>query len=169
MTRQSTALLTAGPRFAGSWGDRVWRLAVCAELVEGSNPAYWRITPTEPALHLVSPNLVEVEVPYSEAVVDSVIMLLATQLGDENIEGLLLDSHLVSIEEEGRKVARYWAPLADDVRSNLAGILSRTIRVGLTLLDDMSLVDEQVIEQLRELGLDVDVFSLSSSSLATAS
>lgn len=165
----STALLTAGPRYTGAFADRAWRIAVCAQLVEGSDPAYWMVSPTEPALHLVSPELVEVDVPYSEAVVDSVIMLLATHLGDENIEGLLLDSHLVSVEESVRKIARYWAPLADDVRSNLAGILSRTIRVGFTLLDDMSLVDELVIEQLRQLGFDVDVFSLSSSSLATAS
>jgi hypothetical protein len=169
MTRVSTSLLSAGPRFAGSWGDRAWRLALTAQLVEGSDPAYWIVSPTEPALYRVSPDLVEVDVPHSEAVVDSVILMLAVRLGDENVEGLLLDSHLISLVDGVRTIAPYWAPLADDVRSNLAAILSRTIRVGFTQLDEMSLADTSVIVSLRELGLDVDEFTLASSAIGSTS
>lgn len=169
MTRQTTALLTAGPRYTGSFGDRAWRLAICSQLVEGSDPAYWISSPTAPPLHLVEPDIVEVDVPYSEAVVDSILMVLCAHLGDEQIEGLLLDSHLVSIEDGIRRVAPYWAPLADDVRLNLARPLSSYVRVGFTLLDEFSLVNDEVVGRLRALGFDVDVFSLSSSAISAAS
>lgn len=168
MTRVSTALLAAGPRYVGSWGDRAWRVSCYSQLVEGSDPAYWIVTPTQPALHNVSPETVAVDVPYSEAVVDSVIMLLATQLGTENVEGLLLDSHLISLVDGVRTIAPYWAPLADDVRSNLASILSSAVRVGITRLDE-SLVDEKVISELRRLGFDVDEFALASSPIGATS
>lgn len=167
MTRHSTALLTAGPRYTGSFADRAWRLAICSQLVEGSDPAYWLSTPTSPPLHLVEPDIVEVDVPYSEAVVDSVLIVLCANLGDEQIEALLLESHLVSVEDGVRRVAPYWAPLADDVKLNLARHLSSYVRVGFTLLDEFSLVNGEVVEQLRAFGFDVDVFSLSSSAAPT--
>ena len=169
MSRQTTALLVAGPRYTGSFGDRAWRLAICAQLVEGSDPAYWLSSPTAPALHPVEPEIVEVDVPYSEAVVDSVIMLLCAHLGDEQIEGLLLDSHLVSLEGGVRRVAPYWAPLADDVRLNLSRHLSSFIRIGFTLMDEFSLVNDAAVDELRLLGFDVDVFSLSSSAVPASS
>ena len=169
MTRQTTALITAGPRTISPWADRAWRVSVTAQLVEGSDPVYWIVTPTQPALHSVSPDVVEVDGPFTESVVESVLMLLATHLGDEHVEGLLLDSHLVSLDGDVRQIAQFWSPLADDVVVNLSQRLSQTVRIGFTLMDEMTLITENTVRSLRKMGFDVDVFSLTSSAINTAS
>jgi hypothetical protein len=168
MTRQTTALITAGPRTISAWGDRAWRVSVTAQLVEGSDPAYWIVTPTQPALHAVSPEVIEVDMPYSESVVESVIMLLATHLGNEQVERLLLESHLVSLDGGVRRIAPYWSPLADDVIVNLSRRLSQSVRIGITIMDELSLVTDETVSVLRDNGFDVDVFSLSSSAIIAA-
>lgn len=166
MTRQTTALLMAGPRYTGSFADRAYRLALCAQLIEGSDPAYWLTSPTPPALHVVEPDIVEVDVPFSESLVDSAIFLLAAHLGDASTERLLLESHLISVEDDVRRIAPYWAPLADDVCESLAKHLGSYLRLGITLLEDVSLFDQAAIDQLR-IHFDLDVFTLSSSAIPT--
>lgn len=156
MSRQSTALLTVGPRSIAPWGDRAWRVSGTAQLVEGSTP-YWIVTPTLPASHSATPAEVEVVVPHPEAVVASVLMFLAAHFGDEDVEAYLVETHNVTLRDGVREIAPYYE-LADETVRFLADHLSRTLRLAVTLLDDFSLVDDEVIAELRALGFDVDVF-----------
>lgn len=156
MSRQSTALLTVGPRSIAPWGDRAWRVSGTAQLVEGSTP-YWIVTPTLPAIHSATPAEVEVVVPHPEAVVASVLMFLAAHFGDEDVEAYLVETHNVTLRDDVREIAPYYE-LADETMRFLADHLSRTLRLAVTLLDDFSLVDDEVVAELRALGFDVDVF-----------
>jgi hypothetical protein len=125
-------------------------------LVEGSTP-YWIVTPTLPASHSATPAEVEVVVPHSEAVVASVLMFLAAHFGDEDVEAYLVETHNVTLRDGVREIAPYYE-LADETVRFLADHLSRTLRLAVTLLDDFSLVDDDVVAELRALGFDVDVF-----------
>jgi hypothetical protein len=160
MSRQSTALLTVGPRSISPWGDRAWRVSGSAQLVQGSG-AYWLVTPTSPAEHIVSPDVVQVEVPYADAVVDSLLLLLGTWFGGDAVEAYLGEVECVHLVDGVRQIAPYWE-LADETVRFLAAHLSSSVRLGVTILDEFSLVDEAVIAALRGLGFDVDVFVLGS-------
>lgn len=159
MSRQSTALLTVGPRFTFPWGDdaKAWRVSGSAQLVEGSTP-YWIVTPTQPASHNVSPNAVEVVIPHPELVVDSILMLLAAHFGDNNVEAHLEETHNITMRDGVRVIAPYFE-LSEATAFFLGERLSQSMRLGMTLLDDMSLVDESVISSLRKLGFPVQVFA----------
>jgi len=157
MTRFSTALLTIGPKSIAPWGDRAWRVAATAQLVEGSSP-YWIITPTQPAQHPVAPSEIGVPSPHSDSLVDSVLFLLATHFGEHDVEENLLESHNIELGDDGlREVAEFYE-LSDYNRGFLAKRLSERIRLGLTQLDDLSLIGDEVVEQLRRLGFDLEVF-----------
>lgn len=161
MTRSTTALLIAGPRSVGPWDDRVWRIALHASLVEGGSAAYWLVTPTLPELHQVVPSEVVLEYPDVMGVVDAVLMMVASHLGGAQVEGLLCDTHNIATDGDVRRIARYWELFAD-TRSGLVDLLSPYVRLGITVLDDLSLIDSEVVSVLRHLGFDVDVFALSS-------
>lgn len=158
MSRQSTALLTVGPRSIAPWGDRAWRVSGTAQLVEGSVP-YWIVTPTEPANHPAKPSEVGVEVPFTEAVVESILLLLALHFGDDNVADLLVEHENLSIDAEGIRTLAPYPELADAVAQRVASSLSSSLRLGLTLLDDLCLIDDDVVASLRDLGFDVDVFA----------
>jgi hypothetical protein len=129
-------------------------------LVEGSVP-YWLVTPTLPAEHNVEPDAVKAEVPEPAAVVDSVLMLLACWFGDAEVEAYLVETHNIELVEGVRQIASYWE-LADETVRYLAERLSSAVRLGVTVLDEFSLVDDAVIASLRGMGFDVDVFVLGS-------
>ena len=156
MSRQSTALLTIGPRSIAPWGDRVWRVSGTAQLVEGSTP-YWIVTPTAPASHPASPAEVEVVVPHPEAVVDSVLMFLGAHFGDEHVEAYLVETHNLTVRDGVREIAPCYE-LAEATVQFLADHLSKTIRLGVTRLDDVSLLDGRALASLRELGFDLEVY-----------
>ena len=164
MSKVSTVLLSAGPRSIGPWGDRDWRVALSAQLVEGGSVAYWLAAPTEPALHPAAPNALAIETPEHYVVVDSILMLLATHLGDENVEGYLLDTHNVTLVDGMRVVAPFWDITAAESLKFLVSRLTESVRLAFTILDEVRLVDDDVIQTLRVLGFDVEVYSLSSSS-----
>ena len=166
MSRCSTALLTVGPRSLGPWGDRNWRVSGTCQLVEGSTP-YWIVTPTQPAEHQVTPSEFEVVVPYPSAVVESVLLLLGANFGDDAVEGYLIDTHNITVSAGRREVARY-PELSDEGVRLLSEHLAPSLRLAFTLLDDLCLIDDEVISMLRELGFDVDVFLLDRSSGAAA-
>lgn len=97
-------------------------------------------------------------VPHPEAVVASVLMFLAAHFGDDDVEAYLVETHNVSVRDGVREIAPYYE-LADDTVRFLADHLSRTIRLGVTVLDEFSLVDSEVVAELRGLGFDVDEFA----------
>lgn len=159
MTRQSTALLTVGPRFVGSWADENrWIVSGSAQLVEGNIP-YWLVTPTEPAQYKVTPSEVAIEVPHAEVVVQSILMVVACWFANDDVLTLLEETHNVELIAKERRIAQYF-DLSDDTIEVLSRKLSDVVRLGFTLLDDICLVDQDVISRLRELGFAVDVFTL---------
>lgn len=162
MPRQSTSLLTIGPRSLPPWGDRAWRVSATAQLVSGSG-AYWIVTPTLPSKYTVSPAEVSIPVPFAEAVVDSVLFLLAAHFGDDEVENYLVETHNVSLQCGTRELAPFYE-LADTTREYLASNMSAVVRLGFTRLDDLSLVNDEVIVALLRYGFDVEVYDLISSS-----
>lgn len=158
MSKQTTALLTVGPKSIAPWGDRAWRIALTAQLVSANSGDYWIVTPTEPANHAVVPAEVMVEIPQRECLVASIVMLLAAHLGDEDVETSLTETHNIEVVDGIRRIAPYWD--VSDLRTfeYLTGRLSELVRLGVTVLDDMSLVNSEAIADLRLLGFDVDVF-----------
>lgn len=157
MTRVSTALLAIGPKSIAPWGDRAWRVSAAAQLVEGSSP-FWIVTSTKPAQHPVFPEEIEVSSPNVESVVDSILFLLAAHFGDQGIENNLVETHNILVGEGGvRELARFYE-LSDHTRGFLAKEMSQQVRLGLTQLDDLSLMNDAVIERLGILGFDVEVF-----------
>jgi hypothetical protein len=163
MTRLSTALLTIGPKSIAPWGDRAWKVTATAQLVEGSTP-YWIVTPTKPARHLVLPEEIEVSSPHVDSVVDSILFLLASHFGEESVENNLAETHNIRVGEGGvRELARFFE-LSDHSRGFLAKQMSQQVRLGLTQLDDLSLMNDAVIERLSLFGFDVEVFGPKASS-----
>jgi hypothetical protein len=160
MSRQSTSLLTIGPRSLSPWGDRVWRVAATAQLVEGSS-AYWIVTSTVPAQHSVAPDEVEVPAPHADAVVDSVLFLLACHFGDEFTETYLVEAHNLVLKGVTRELAPFYE-LADTTREFIANKMSGLVRLAFTRLDDLSLVNDEVVAALLRYGFDVEVYDLTS-------
>ena len=166
MTRLSTALLTVAPLSTGPWGDRLWRVALTAELVEGGSAAYWLIHRSEPAEHLVATAEVLITAPHTTGVVEALVLSVAAHLGDGQTEGILLDSHNIEVLDGIRHVAPYWE-LTDSTRQVLVERLSSSVRLGLIVLDELTLATAEVVARLRSIGFDVDVFTLSDAHLAT--
>lgn len=162
MSRQTTALLFIGPRTLSPWADRAWRVSATAQVVENSG-AYWIVTPTLPSQHRVSPAEVSVHAPFAEAVVDSVLFLLAAHFGDDEVENYLVETHNVSLQGGTRELAPFYE-LADTTREYLARKMSEVVRLGFTRLDDLSLVNDNVIAALLRYGFDVEIFDLTSTS-----
>lgn len=160
MSRQSTTLMAIGPRTVSPWGDRAWRVAATAQLVEGSN-AYWIVTPTVPAQNVVKPADVCVTAPYAEAVLDSVLFLLGGHFGDVDVEAYLEETHNLHVNDGTRELAPFYE-LAETTRDFLAVKMARLVRLGFTRLDDLSLVSDDVIAALLRYGFDVEVYDLTS-------
>lgn len=158
MTRVSTALLIISPRSVGSFADRAWRLAGSAQLVEGSSP-YWIATPTQPSQHQVIPSEIEVAAPQDDCVIESILFLLASHFGGDAVENHLLETHNISLGQNGaRELARFYE-LVDETKDFLARNLCETLRIGFLKLDESSLVNDGVIRALRDFGFDVEVFA----------
>lgn len=158
MSRQTTALLFIGPRSISPWGDRVWRVAATAQLVEGSS-AYWIVTPTLPVQHSVTPAEVSVSAPFAESLVESVLFLLAAYFGDDEVKNYLVETHNVSLKGGARELAPFYE-LADTTRDYLVRKMATVVRLGFTRLDDLSLVNDEVITALLRYGFDVEVYDL---------
>lgn len=162
MSRVSTALLAIGPKSIAPWGDRAWRVSATAQLVEGTTP-YWIVTATQPAQHPVVPAAIEVSSPHSESVVESILFLLASHFGEEPVEENLLETHNIQVSNRRhRELARFYE-LSDHTKDFVAKRMSQQVRLGFTQLDDLSLVNDEVIQTLRAFGFDVEVFSPQSS------
>lgn len=157
MTRSSTALLTVSPKHVGSWNDtHLWRLSGSAQLVEGSTP-YWLVTPTLPAQHPVEQDSVTIEQPDKEFVLDSALMVLGAWFGGDRVADYLVETHNLEVRSEVRTIAPYW-DFSESTREFIAAEMNQYVRLGVTVLDDLSLVSSEVISGLRSLGFDVTVF-----------
>lgn len=160
MTRSTTATISVSPKYSGTWADQgLWRIAGQAQLVEGNIP-YWIVTPTQPAQYAVEDTTVAVETPDSEVVLESILMWLAVWFGSDVEETWLLESHNITLNEGKRCLAPFW-DLADSTKSKLAQGLAQKVKLAVTTFDELSLVNETVIDDLRRLGFEVAVFAAS--------
>ena len=159
MTRVTTALITAGPRTIGPWGDRAWRVALSIQLVEGGSAAYFLATPTAEPINKVSPAEVEIAAPFDECTLDALILTLAAHLGGSRIEALLEETHNISVQDDLRRIAPFW-DLSHETMQCIASELAENVRLGIMLLDEISLVQPSLLLSLRDLGFDVDLYSL---------
>lgn len=158
MTLVSTALLYVGPKSVGPWGDNAWRISGTAQLVEGSSP-YWIVTSTQPVQHRVTPDEIEVAAPQDACVVESILFLLASHFGGDVVEKYLVETHNISVGQDGtRELARFYE-VVDDAKDFLARHLCEVIRLGITRLDETSLVNDAVIGAMRDLGFDLAIFT----------
>jgi hypothetical protein len=157
MTKQTTAQMTIGPLATGAFGDvQPWRISSQSQLVEGSVP-YWLVTPTQPAEHTVTNEAVFIELPDAEFVVHSVLMVAAAWHGGESLLGYLIDTENILMDGDKRAIAPYWE-LADQTVKQIVQKLALQVKLGFTIMDEMSLINEEVIATLRSLGFHVDVF-----------
>ena len=158
MTRSTTATISVSPKHVGIWADQdLWRIAGLGQIVEGNTP-YWIVTPTQPAQYAVADKAVSIETPDPEIVLDSILIWLSVWFGGEVEEARLLESHNIAIDGGQRLLAPNWE-LADSTKANLAKGMAQKVRLAVTILDDTSLVNEQVVEGLRNFGFDVAVFA----------
>ena len=137
-----------------------------AQHVTGGGSDYWIVTPTHPAQHPVRPDTLVIEQPDLESTIDSVLMLLAVHVGDENVEGYLLDTANIDLVDGVRVVAPFWDVTPTETRRFLSSRMSASVRLGLTVMDEHGVVTDELVSGLRSLGFDVDVFSVTSSSAA---
>jgi len=157
MTKQTTALMTIGPLTTGAFGDiEPWRISSQSQLVEGSVP-YWLVTPTQPAEHAVTNEAVFIDLPETEFVVHSVLMVAAAWHGGDGLLGYLIDTENICLEGDKREIAPYWE-LADETVKQIVQKLVVQVKLGFTIMDEMSLINQEVIASLRGLGFHVDVF-----------
>ena len=158
MTRSTTATISVSPKHIGLWSDQgLWRIAGQGQLVEGNIP-YWIVTPTQPVQYSVVDTCVVVETPEPETVLDSILIWLSVWFGGNGEEGLLLESHNISIQGGNRCLAPFW-DLADSTKLLLAEGMANKVRLAVTTLDQTSLVNEEVVDSLRKLGFDVVLFA----------
>ena len=157
MTRQTTAMMMVGPRSVSPWGDRIWRLALSAQLVEGNEP-YWLVSVTQPANHEVKPDTVGIASPDTDNVVMSIVMLLAAHLGSGEVENFLVETHNLTLLENVREIAPFY-DLSENTTRALVKELTSSVRLGFTLMEELSLVDAGLVGALRGLGFDVEVFA----------
>lgn len=154
MTTSSTALLFISPKGAGPFFVPAWRVGTFSELAEGgSNGPYWIIRdPDQPGKsYLPLQDLDE------DRVVASIALLLAGCIGDSNLEGLLIDTHNLSLEDGRKGFAPFW-DLSESDQARIFDKMKGRVRIGINLLDESSLITESVIARLRASQIQVAVF-----------
>jgi hypothetical protein len=114
------------------------------------------VTPTQPAEHAVGTDVLVVEFPDADAVVASVVMLVATWHGGDGVIGYLMDTENVTLDD-ARTIAPYWELSEEGVR-HLSNKLKGQVKLAFTIMADMCMVDDEVIRTLRSFGFHVDVF-----------
>jgi hypothetical protein len=90
------------------------------------------------------------------------MMLIALHFGDDAIESLLIETHNLEVSDGIRTVAPFWDISDSHTFEYLTGSLAKSLRLGVTMMDEISLLTTEVTEELRDLGFDVDVFVLES-------
>lgn len=165
MSKFSTAFLFVGPSGVGSFHSPDWRVSWCSNLVEGgSNGPFWLPLPSFDDQRSVGALLIDSNEP--ELVAQSLVLMLATVFGSENLLGLLLESHNITEVSDGEfAFAPFWE-LAPDVLAQCVSDLTGRIRIGFVQLDALGIFDSRVLNFLRSFEMPVESFaSVPSSSI----
>jgi hypothetical protein len=105
----------------------------------------------------VEQDSVTIEQPDKEFVLDSALMVLGAWFGGDRVADYLVETHNLEVRSEVRTIAPYW-DFSESTREFIAAEMNQYVRLGVTVLDDLSLVSSEVISGLRSLGFDVTVF-----------
>ena len=163
MTTASTALVMVGPSGVGSFHDRLWRMSPPnAQVVEGgSNGPYFLIN------NGGQEHSFNIEDFDTAGVVTSTVLAIALLTGDDHaLETLRMSENFVQTDE-GQRVAPYWE-IVDEVFDQLVERLKRMCRVAVVQLDQKSIVNQSVLDEMRALGFDVEVFASTEEANGTA-
>lgn len=155
MTTSSSAVMFISPKGVGPFYSPGWRLGSVSELAEGGNNGpFWIIREPEAPAPLYLP-LVDLD---DDRVLGSIALVLAATTQDPNLEGLLQDTHNLSFSNGSKSFAPFWDLSERDVDRIFQALRNR-VRLGVTVLEEQSLLTEQVIFKLRQSGMEVAHFS----------
>jgi len=155
MSKNTTAMIFAGPKSFGSFGDSDgWRIGLTCQVVDGATSG--------PFLLCSMPGVPEQIIPWQglnvEAGVHAVLMALALFYGDGSVQGSLLDTHNIEIESGVARPARFYE-FAPEVEKRLFGGLRKLIKVGVINLAPDSSLSQPMVDYLVRHGISVERFS----------
>lgn len=154
MTSISTALLMVGPSGVGPFNSPDWRVSFVSQLVEaGSNGPYWLTNASgEPEQYLPIQSL------DPEDVAKATVLLLAQQIPDGSVQGLLRETHnLIDNPDGTTKIAPYWDGSDSDFQF-YASRLAPRVRLGVVQLAEHGLMDGAVFAHLLRYGFALETF-----------
>jgi len=159
MSRVSTAFVMIAGASVGPWsGDNGWRVGATAQLVEGGGGgSYWETSPSGHQSDGTAPESLVINSLDPRVVAQSLVLLLATTVWNEEVQQALLGTTNVETFEGRRMVANPWK-LTAAMTQKLSAALVPEIRLGIVRLDDDCSLDAEAVAHLRTLGFTVDEF-----------
>lgn len=160
MTKRTTALVLTGPISLGAFRDDLWRVGPTAQLVEGgtSGPV-WLTAPADHREDGSSPDHLAIGSNDPAIVARSLVVLLAATVGDDALLALLGPAVPIALEEGRRNIGHPWS-LEDELVFDLSRVLAKSLRLGIVLLSDQSVLDVAAVLCLRTWGFRVEVFAV---------
>lgn len=159
MTKRTTALVLTGPISVGAFNDDLWRVGATAQLIEGGNSGpVWLTAPA--GHHEDGSGLDHLAIDSDDpaVVARSLVVLLVATVGDDALLALLGTSVPITVEEGRRVIGQPWA-ISDKTVLDLSQVLAKSLRLGIVLLSDQSVLDDAAVSYLRTSGFRVDVFA----------
>lgn len=168
MTATTTAVLMISAKGFGPFASPGWRLNSTVEVVDGSsNGPYLLTSQSDPSTQRpVEPLFVNSLEP--EFMVDAIVLLLAAQVGTESAMGWLTATENVIESTEQIKFAPYW-DLDSRVRDQILIDFKDRIKLGIVLLEENSSLNNAAIDELRSLGIEIELFGNIPESVANLS
>lgn len=153
MTATSTSALFVSPAAGGPFGTPVWRIGTVAQLVEASGAPYWLIRNPDTG----KDEYVSIPVMDDYTMSQSVLVVLALSVSSENTRQILIEHHNLIDLPDQLKVAEHWDLSDSEVELVLRDLVDR-VRLGIICLEEGSLINDSVIQQLTLWGLQVKAF-----------
>jgi hypothetical protein len=160
MTRFTTEFVMIAPKVINGWGDEDWRVGFTAQLVEGGGGGpYWLIAaPVEATPEEKSPEVIVIGGLETRRVSESILLLLATTVGNSEVKSQLVERGLLGPGEGGPFVPHEWPSLGEHPTTGLEFVIEN-FRIGVVQLNEVSVLTDDVISTLEGWGLEVRLFS----------
>jgi len=155
VTKVTTAVILAGPKYIGSFGDDAsWRVGLTCQVVDGGSNG--------PFLICNMPGRIEHTIPWHDLDEDSgvsaVLLALAVYFGNGHILGLLEDTHNVYFEDGQMLLARFYE-LAPEVRLQLFKHLTDVVKIAVVNFAEDSSLTPRIAQQLSDGGISTEFFA----------
>ena len=150
MTTFSTALVILGPTGVGPFHSPDWRVGpMHIQVVEGGTNG--------PAL-LAGDHFLLIDSLEPELVLRALIVMMATITDVSLVKNHLRETSNLQMGPDGfETVAQHW-DLAPSDLAWCAAALADYVRVGIVVLDEMTIADASIVERLKALGFMVETF-----------